>query len=152
MPRRMVSLNMPAPSSDVFALLHDYHRRLEWDTLLSDAYLVDGYQTAGVGAVSVCRGRWRVGHIPMKTRYISFEAPRLAAVELIAPVACFAKFAASIRHRDLTSETSMLEYVYAFTSRPNWLRGVLDPLIDKRLAAETRQRLNSLAQFLAKSV
>lgn len=148
MPRRTISLDMPVPSYDVFALFHDYHRRLEWDTLLSAAYLVDGYQAAGVGAVSVCRGIWRVGRFPMRTRYVSFVAPRLAAVELVAPVACFAKFAATIRHRDLTPSTSGLDYVYAFTSRPRCLRVLLDPIIDNCLAVETQQRLMSLARFL----
>ena len=34
---------IPAPADQVFALLHDYSRRLTWDTLLSQAYLTDGF-------------------------------------------------------------------------------------------------------------
>jgi hypothetical protein len=37
-----ISEVIPAPSSAVFDLLHDYKRRLEWDTLLQAAYLEDG--------------------------------------------------------------------------------------------------------------
>ena len=35
MPHGSVTETIPAPSSEVFRLLHDYDRRLEWDTLLS---------------------------------------------------------------------------------------------------------------------
>ena len=30
---------MPVSAAEVFTLLHDYSRRLEWDTLLADARL-----------------------------------------------------------------------------------------------------------------
>jgi len=41
-----ISEVLPANSSVVFDLLHDYKRRLEWDTLLSAAYLEDGHEVA----------------------------------------------------------------------------------------------------------
>ena len=47
MPHGEVSETIPAPSSAVFDLLHDYARRLEWDTLLQSAYLDDGHTAAG---------------------------------------------------------------------------------------------------------
>lgn len=37
---------IPAPSRAVFDLIHDYSRRLEWDTLLRAAYLDDGHTVA----------------------------------------------------------------------------------------------------------
>ena len=57
MRRGIVSLVIPAPADDVFDLVHDYGRRLEWDTLLRAAYLTDGHAAAGVGVTSVCVGR-----------------------------------------------------------------------------------------------
>jgi hypothetical protein len=99
--------NAAPPSRDVFAHSHDYHRRLEWDTHLYATSFAVGYETAGVGVVSVCQGRWRVGRIPMKTRYLSFRPPCLATVKLVAAIACFAAFAATIlameTHQRLTS-------------------------------------------------
>src|SRR5437870_13017399 len=38
-----VSEVIPASAAEVFELLHDYGRRLSWDTLLSAAYLDDGF-------------------------------------------------------------------------------------------------------------
>ena len=52
-----ISELLPASSMDVFDLLHDYKRRLEWDTLLQAAYLEDGHEAAGKGVTSVCVGR-----------------------------------------------------------------------------------------------
>src|SRR5438477_170169 len=43
-----VSAIVPAPAADVFDLVHDYERRLTWDTLLSAAYLTGGATRAGV--------------------------------------------------------------------------------------------------------
>jgi hypothetical protein len=39
MPHGTVTETIPAPSAEVFKLLHDYDRRLDWDTLLQDARL-----------------------------------------------------------------------------------------------------------------
>jgi hypothetical protein len=63
MPHGVVREAIPATSAAVFALLHDYERRLEWDTLLQAAYLTDGYRQAEPGAVAVCQGRKHLGGI-----------------------------------------------------------------------------------------
>ena len=47
MPHGSVTETIPAPSSEVFRLLHDYDRRLEWDTLLQDARLCDNWTDGG---------------------------------------------------------------------------------------------------------
>lgn len=64
---------IPAPSHLVFDLLHDYGRRLQWDTLLQAAYLTDGHTAAGKGVTSVCVGRRSLGSIPL----ILYASPRL---------------------------------------------------------------------------
>ena len=75
-----VSEVLPAPREVVFDVLHDYSRRLEWDTLLRAAYLDDGFNVAGKGVTSVCVGRRTLGRLALKTVYVSFERPRIAAV------------------------------------------------------------------------
>jgi len=47
--RGQVSEVIPATSAEVFDLVHDYGRRLEWDTLLRAAYLDDGHTVAALG-------------------------------------------------------------------------------------------------------
>ncbi len=147
MPHGVVSEVIPASIDDVFRLLHDYDRRLEWDTLLCEAYLTDGFEQAGLGAVSVCRGRKSLLGITLKTRYVSFRPPHVAAIVMINRPPFFATFAAAIRHQDLGAGSSSVEYKYHFMARPAWLRWLLHPVMDRLFALETRIRLDSLRSF-----
>jgi hypothetical protein len=99
----------------VFQLLHDYHRRAEWDTLLRDARLCPGWSRAQLHATSVCTGRWFLGGIALKTEYVSFKPPAVAAVKMLNRPVFFEAFAATIRHRDTVGGGSSVEYIYHFT-------------------------------------
>jgi hypothetical protein len=147
MPRGYVSQQFDVSSAVVFAVLHDYPRRLQWDTLLSEAYLVDAAQAA-LGAVAVCRAQRKLGGIALRTRYISFRPGRVAAVAMEAPTSFFLNFAAAIRHRDLASGGSVAEYRYHFLARPRWLRWLLHPFMHTLLCRETQRRLTALADYL----
>jgi hypothetical protein len=138
---------IPAARNDVFRLLHDYKRRLEWDTLLQSACLTDGFQSAGLHATAVCKGRALLGGIEMETVYVSYRDPDIAAVKMVNRPAFFDSFAASIRHRDLTNGTSRIEYRYSFTARPVWLRWLLHPIMQAILRFETKKRLRGLRKF-----
>ena len=46
---------MPASAERTFDLIHDYARRLSWDTMLRSAYIDGG--PPGKGAVAVCTAR-----------------------------------------------------------------------------------------------
>src|SRR2546427_3274285 len=46
MPRRSYSVEVDAECEAVFDFVHDYDRRLSWDTMLSEARLLDGATTA----------------------------------------------------------------------------------------------------------
>ena len=84
---------LPAPSEVVFDVLHDYGRRLEWDTLLRAAYLEGDHKAAGKGVTSVCVGRRSLGGIALRTVYVSFQRPTLAAVKMINRPAFFQTWA-----------------------------------------------------------
>lgn len=143
-----VSEIIPAPSTAVFDLLHDYTRRLEWDTLLQAAYLDDGYTTACAGATSVCVGRRSLGGIALKTVYVSFERPSVAAVRMLNSPPFFQSWAASIRHEDLPDDTSRITYKFHFTARPRWLAFLLDPIMERVFRWETRKRLQALKAYM----
>jgi hypothetical protein len=139
-----VSTMIPASGDEVFALLHDYERRLEWDTLLCEARLTGGFEKAGKGATSVCVGRDFFGKVAMETRYVSFVPGRLAAVELVGRPWFFEKFAASIRHVD-GDGGSMITYKFHFAAKPRWLAWALEPVMLYYLKHETAKRLEALA-------
>jgi hypothetical protein len=130
-PRAKVSQLIPATSSEVFDVLHDYARRLEWDTLLRAAYLDDGHTRAAKGATSVCVGRWGLGGFALKTEYISFDRPRVAAVKMLNRPVLFDAWAASIQHLDTGPGQSKIVYTFSFTSKPRRLSWLLDPILLK---------------------
>lgn len=138
---------MPANAAAVFAVLHDYARRLEWDTLLREARLTRGCKEAQLGATSLCVGKPLFGLIGIETRYIAFKPGELAAVEMINRPPFFAHFAASIRHGDNEAGSTMV-YRFQFTARPRWLRWLLEPVMRWQLTRETKRRLAALAGFL----
>lgn len=91
---------MPVSSSEVFNLLHDYDRRLEWDTLLREAKLTRGHKLAQKGATSLCVGKPFFGIIGVETEYLTFDPGKIAAVKMVNSPPFFQTFAASIRHQD----------------------------------------------------
>jgi hypothetical protein len=151
MRRGKVSAVIPAASADVFDLVHDYQRRLEWDTLLRAAYLDDGFTAAGKGATSVCVGRRSLGGLALKTKYISFDRPKVAAVEMVNTPPFFDTWAASIRHVDLGDRESRITYTFSFTAKPRWLRWLFEPIMGIVFRWETRKRLRALRDHFAKT-
>ncbi len=147
MPTGTVTEEIAASAAEVFALLHDYSRRLEWDTLLSAAYLEPPATQAELGATSVCVGKRHLGTIAIRTRYVAFRPPQLAAVEMLNQPPFFATFAASIRHQDLGPARSLVTYRFIFRAKPRCLRFVLHPVMQLVFRLETRKRLTALRKF-----
>jgi hypothetical protein len=150
MPHGEVSEIINASAEEVFDLVHDYGRRLEWDTLLRAAYLADGFETVGVGTTNVCVGRRTVGGLSFKTVYVTFDRPRVAAVKLINSPALFRSWAASIRHSEISSTQSRITYTFQFTASPRWLAFLLEPLLAALFRWETRKRLRALRAYMAR--
>lgn len=133
-------VEVDAPPEAVFDLVHDYGRRLEWDTLLSDARILGGAPCAGKGVRTLCTGRGLARFVAMETEYVSFERGRVAAVRLLNRPPLFERFAASIRHRGLPGGRSEVTYVYSFRAQPRWLERIVGGLLHR----ETRRRLEAL--------
>lgn len=147
MPTAEIREIIPAPADAVFELLHDYQRRLEWDTLLQEAYLEPEFERAERGAISVCRGRTSLGGFALRTEYVSFEKGKVAAVKMLNHPPFFDTFAASIRHLEIDANTSEVIYKVNFTARPRALQWILHPIMRAVFAWETRKRLRALKNF-----
>jgi hypothetical protein len=141
---------LPASCETVFDLFHDYDRRLEWDTLLQAAYL-ENAATAGKGVTSVCVGRRALGGIAIRTVYVSFQRPKLAAVKMINAPAFFGTWAASIHHEEISPSESRMTYTYNFQAKPRFLAPILEPIMKAVFAWETRKRLRALRSYLEKA-
>jgi len=138
---------VPADVVTTFDLVHDYRRRLEWDTLLRRAYTVDDAQP-GRGVEAVCSARWHLGGFSFRTRYVTFRRPELAAVVLVNSPPLFSSWAASIRHLPLPAGHSEVVYTLTFTCRPARLAKVVEPVARAAFRWETRRRLRALARHL----
>jgi len=139
---------VPAGVEETFDLVHDYSRRLSWDTLLRSARTV-GDVPAGPGVEAVCAARWRLGGLSFRTRYVTFRRPVLAAVVLVGSPPLFATWAASIRHRQLPEGCSEVVYTLTFTCRPAGLARLIEPVALAAFRWETARRLRALAAHLA---
>ena len=147
MPTASITETMPCCSVVVFDLLHDYSRRLEWDTLLREARFTGGHTTAKTGATTLCVGKPLFGIIRIETTYLTFTRGVLAAVNMINHSPFFDSFSASIRHQDL-SRGSSVTYKLTFRARPRYLRWILEPIMMMVLRHETKQRLKALSDYL----
>lgn len=139
---------MPAPAKAVFEAFHDHRRRLQWDTLLSEAYVEGGADYPAVGAISVNRGRGLRGGFVLRTRFVNFDPPRRAAAVLVEPAGLFRQWAATLQHRDLEDGTSELLYTFDLALRPSWLGVCLDAWVTSLFERATRQRFAALAAYL----
>ena len=148
MPTASITEKMPCCSVVVFDLLHDYSRRLEWDTLLREARFTGGHTVARTGATTLCVGKPLFGIIGIETTYLTFTRGVIAAVNMINRPPFFDSFAASIRHQDL-SHGSSVTYKLTFRARPRFLRWILEPIMMIVLLHETKLRLRALSSFLA---
>ena len=142
----VVSVTINRPSAEVFDLIHDYPRRLTWDTLLRKAVLFD--VVPAVGAVAACSAKWWLGGLTFRTRYVTFDRPHLAAVTLTNPVFVFARWAASIRHKDLAAGGSTVTYTLTFSCRPRWAAPFVERVALAAFELETGRRLKALKGYL----
>lgn len=152
MPRETLSIEIAAPCQAVFDVVHDYGCRLEWDTMLREARLLDGVTAAGIGVRSVCTGTWRSAFLALETEYIRFEPGRVAAVNLINRPPFFERFAATIRHDAISEGQSRTTYIYYFRARPTFLAPLLEPIMNVMLKREVRNRLRSLRSFMESQI
>lgn len=148
MPRESLSIMINAPCTAVFDVIHDYGCRLEWDTMLREARLLDGATTAGLGVRSLCVGTWRSAYLALETEYIRFEPGQAAAVSLTNRPPFFEQFAATIRHDGVGNGRCRTTYIYFFRARPRFLASILEPIMNLMLKREIRNRLRALRHFL----
>ncbi len=145
---RKIKLIMPCPSAVVFEAFHDHRVRMHWDSLLSHAAVEDGSSHPYVGAISCNQGRGWKRLFAMRTRFVNYKPPQLAAAVLVAPQGCFQEWAASLHHRDLDNDKSELTYTFSLRLRPQWLGGLLNPMVNKLFETETRRRFAAMATYL----
>ena len=148
MPFALLSIDIHAASEDVFDLIHNYSRRLEWDPFLQEARLLDGADAADVGISSRCIARRTAGGAAMDTVYITFSRPAVAAVSMTRDPWFLRSFAASIRHDTINESVVRVTYRYNFKAYPSCIAFLIEPVVQFVLRLETSRRLAALKDFI----
>lgn len=140
---------MPASAAVVFDAFHHHHWRLRWDSLVRNTRVVGGAPCPSVGAVTENSGAGWLHGLSMRTQFVSYERPHLAAAAMLGQSFPFRRWAASMQHRDLGSQQSLLIYTYTFeVGTPAW-RWLLEPPVRWMFNRQTKKRFGRLRFFLA---
>ncbi|MFT5094952.1 MAG: hypothetical protein ACI93T_003796 [Porticoccaceae bacterium] len=144
----ILSVDIHATSEEVFDLIHDYSRRLDWDSFLRTASLLNGARVADVGVSSRCVARLTVGGLGMDTVYATFSRPTVAAVSMTRGPWFLRSFAASIRHDQIEDGIVCVTYRYSFKVFPGFLAFLIEPAVQWAFRRETLRRLAALKDFV----
>ncbi|AYM98733.1 hypothetical protein EAG14_13210 [Acidovorax sp. 1608163] len=149
MAHQKLTFPMPARADLAFDAFHYHHWRAQWDPLVSRTHVQDGAPCPSVGAISENTGAGALRALSMRTQFVSYDRPMLAAAKMVGRSFPFTQWAASMRHQADGADRSQLIYTYTFEVGPAPLRWVLEPVVHWVFARKTKQRFARLAQFLA---
>lgn len=149
MAHKKMEFPMPANEAVVFDAFHYHLWRSRWDSLVSATHVLGGAPCPFVGAITDNAGAGSLRGLSMRTQFISYDRPRVAAASMIGQSFPFTKWAASMRHRSAGQQQSVLIYTYSFEAGPPWLRWLLAPVVDWIFTWQTRRRFARLHEFLA---
>ena len=149
MAHRKLEFFMPASEAVVFDAFHYHLWRARWDSLVSATHVLGGAPCPFVGAVTENAGAGALRGLSMRTQFVSYDRPHLAAASMLGQSFPFTKCAASMRHRAVSPQQSVLIYTYTFEVGPSALRWMMAPVVNWIFSWQTRRRFARLHDFLA---
>lgn len=139
---------MPASCEVVFDVFHYHQWRARWDSLVSHTEVDGGAPYPYVGAVSHNIGRGLLRKLSMRTEFVSYQRPRLAAARMLGTSFPFSKWAASIKHEPAAGG-SVLIYTYNIEAGPRMLRWLIEPVVHHIFRRQTVKRFERMRAFLS---
>lgn len=129
----------------VFDYTQDYDQRLNWDTFLKKAVLIDGATKADLGVKAYCVAKNGMG---METEYVSFNRPKATAIKMTRGPFFFKSFLGSWTFKELQPNLTEVIFLYSFQIRFPF--SILSPIIKRNLRANVKQRLTDLKTNIEK--
>ncbi len=123
----------------VFDFTQDYSKRLQWDTFLKRADLVDGAVAADKGVKAYCVAKNGLG---METEYVSFNRPRVTAIKMTSGPYMFSSFLGSWNFKQVSDTQTEVAFLYSFSLRFPF--NLVARFIKNNLQNNVRQRLVDL--------
>jgi len=149
MAHRRFEYDMPAGSAVVFDAFHQHRWRERWDPLVSRTRVVGGAPCPSVGAVTENTGGGLLRALSMRTRFVSYDRPRVAAATMVGRAFPFSRWAASMRHRPVGEDHSRMTYTYRFeVMGPRVLRRPFDAIVQAVFDWQTQRRFARFQRFL----
>lgn len=140
--------DMPATADVVFDAFHYHCWRARWDSLVSATHVLGGAPCPFVGAITENSGGGVLRGLAMRTQFISYEPPRLAAAAMVGRSFPFTRWAASMRHRPHAADASVMIYTYSFEAGPRMVRWLVEPIAKLIFDWQTRKRFARMQGFL----
>jgi hypothetical protein len=137
------SILIAAEPAALFRLSQDYDRRLDWDVFLKSARLLNDAEEAGVGVRALCVDR---NGTPMETEYVSFNPPRAVAIKMTRGPWFLESFAGSWRFEEVSPGRTRVSFQYSLRARPRPLSWLMNPILARVFARDTRRRLHALKE------
>lgn len=129
----------------VFDFTQDYNKRLQWDTFLKKAELIEGAVVADKGVKAYCVAKNGIG---METEYVTFNRPKVTAIKMTKGPFMFKSFLGSWTFKKNGNKTEVI-FLYSFAFRFPF--NLFTNLIKNNLQNNVRQRLIDLKASIEKS-
>lgn len=137
------AIRIQANAANVFDYTQDYGKRLQWDTFLKKADLMDGASTAAKGVKAHCVAQNGLG---MVTEYVTFNPPKVTAVRMTKGPYMFKSFLGSWTFKAIDHHTTEVIFLYSFAVRFPFT--LLAKSIRRRLENNVKQRLADLKHHI----
>jgi hypothetical protein len=139
---------MPAPCDVVFDIFHYQLWRARWDSLVNATHIVGGAPCPYVGAVNEVAAGGILRGLSMRTEFISYQRPRMAAAKMVGTSFPFSRWAASMKHEAVDADRSVMIYTYTIETGPASLRWLMEPVVSRIFERQTRKRFDCMRSFL----
>lgn len=137
------SIIIEKSSLEVFDFTQNYNNRLNWDTFLKRAELIEGAATAEKGVKAYCVAKNGLG---MVTEYVTFNRPKVTAIKMTKGPYLFKSFLGSWTFRELENNSTEVVFLYSFSLRFPF--SLVSSLIKQNLQNNVKLRLKDLKSNL----
>jgi len=144
-----LEFDMPASCEVVFDAFHYHAWRLRWDSLVRSTHVEGGGECPYPGAITRSQGKGLLGGLAMRTEFLSYRRPLLAAARMVGTSFPFTRWAASMRHEAVDGGRSVMIYTYTIEAGPRPLRWLMEPVVHRIFRRQTIKRFGSMRAFLA---
>lgn len=133
-----------APEAWLFDLTQDYSRRLAWDPFPEAYEFHPPARAPSTGAEVTVTAK---NGYTMRVRYVSFNPPRAAAIEMVHGPWFISKFSGTWRFVAQSRDETVVWFNYNVVAAPRALRFIIEPFILWAFSSHAKRRLKALKSY-----